>query len=85
MLDLIVAEGEPDFLTYATHWSAAVAEAPAVMGIWSGAWTETIAARIPDGTRVRIATHNDPAGHRYAARIACSLIPRCHVWRTSLE
>lgn len=89
---VIIAEGVPDFWTLATHFSDADAERPAVLGILSGSWTEEIAARIPDGTRVTVWTHSDRpkaipgragttpgAGSVYAARIRKTLEPRCTV------
>lgn len=73
---LIVAEGEPDYLT----WSTTQGEnGPAVWGIVAGSWPEAGAGlpeRIPDGCTVTIATHRDPAGDAYAARIYASLKPR---------
>jgi hypothetical protein len=90
---LVVAEGEPDWLS----WRASVAARgetaedarephraapPAlVLGVWAGAWTADIAARIPDGTRVVVATDADPAGDKYAALIHRTLRGRCDVRR----
>lgn len=74
---VVVVEGEPDFLTWATRWPGAV------LGIWNGAWQPEIAAAIPDGCRVVIRTHHDAAGDKYAARIAQSLAGRCEVLRSA--
>jgi len=73
---LWIAEGSPDFCTLAAEWSDADEDAPAVLGILSGTWTEELALRIPDGCEVIIATHNDPAGDRYAAGILATLEQR---------
>lgn len=76
LFDVIIAEGEPDFLTWASRVSDADETPPAVLGIGAGAWCEAIAARIPDGSRVIIRTHQDPSGDRYAAEIRASLAGR---------
>lgn len=81
---LLVAEGGPDHLTWATRWGAdgALDRAPAVVGVESGAWTAEVAARVPDGVRVLVATHDDATGDLYAAAIVASFGPRpVEVWR----
>ena len=55
--------------------------ASAVLGVWSGAWPadgagEALAARLPRGARVILATDDDDAGERYADAIARTLTPR---------
>lgn len=65
---LIVAEGEPDWLTWVTR-----GQCTAVLGVVAGSWTPELGARLPDGATVVIATHADEAGERYAARIAATL------------
>jgi hypothetical protein len=79
---LWVMEGLPDFLTRATDFSEAAENAPAVLGILSGSWTEQIAARVPDGTTVGMDTHADSAGDGYAQVIASSLGGRCRLKRS---
>jgi hypothetical protein len=76
-LRVLVVEGEPDFLTWATHFSDADTNAPLVFGVVSGAWTEAIASRIPDGTRVIIRTHHDSVGDGYAEVVRRTLHDRC--------
>lgn len=72
--DVLIVEGEPDFLTWAT--------APvAVFGIGSGSWSAQIARRIPNGTKVVIRTHQDPAGDKYADEIGRTLVRRCRLFR----
>jgi hypothetical protein len=78
-----IAEGVPDFLTAATA-RRDPANAPAVLGIVAGAWRPELAARIPQGARVVVATHNDPTGDVFAARIAATLAGRV-VIRGSFE
>jgi len=78
---IVVVEGEPDYLTWATRFSDADEDAPVVIGVVSGAWTPEIAARIPDDSRVAVWTHHDPAGDRYAADIAGTLGMRVQLWR----
>ena len=80
-LRLVVTEGEPDFLTWATRYGEAADDAPAVLGVWSGGWTPEIAGRIPDETRVTVLTHDDDNGDHYAARIWRDLAARCTVLR----
>ncbi len=81
---VVVAEGTPDFLSWATARSDAAEDAPAVVGLYPGAWCAEIAARIPDGARVTIATHDDPAGDRYAAEVVASLEKRARAGLLSL-
>lgn len=81
-LRLIVAEGEPDFLTWASRQSDADDAGLAVVGVVSGAWTTSIAARIPDGTHVAVRTHHDEAGRKYAAQIQATLAGRCRLARS---
>lgn len=81
---LVVAEGDPDFWTWAMR-SAALERGPAVVGVESGAWTPEVAARVPDGTRVVIWTHHDEDGEKYAQRVAGSLAGRCAVSRAQRE
>jgi len=80
-LRLVVTEGEPDFLTWATRYGDAQDDAPGAIGVWAGGWTAEIAARVPDGARVTILAHADDKGDRYAARIFRDLAARCTVLR----
>ena len=80
-LRVVIVEGEPDFLTWGTRFSDADENAPAVVGVLSGAWTSEHAARIPDGAEVSIWTHNDCAGDHYADEVGRSLAARCSVSR----
>lgn len=79
--DVLVAEGVPDFLAWATRWSDAAENAPAVFSVLSGSWTPEIAARIPSGSRVCVATHEDRDGDKYAATIHATLADRCTLVR----
>jgi ribosomal protein L37AE/L43A len=81
---VLIAEGVPDFLAWATHLSAAD-EPPALFGAIAGSWTAEIAARIPDRVRVGIATHEDAAGEKYAQQIARTIAERCQVVRIRLQ
>jgi len=80
--DIVVCEGVPDFLTWASIGRDA-ADAPAVIGVVSGSWTDAIAARIPPGSRVVVRTHHDDAGNKYAAQIIRSLRGRCELYRSA--
>ncbi len=78
-LRVLFVEGEPDFLTWASRFSDADEDAPAIFGVLSGSWTPSHAARIPDGAIAIIRTHNDAAGDGYAAAVERSLAKRCVV------
>jgi hypothetical protein len=78
---VVIAEGEPDFLTWATWASDANEAAPAVLGVVAGSWSDELAARVPDGTPVAVRTHADEAGEKYADRICASVAGRCRVTR----
>jgi hypothetical protein len=80
---VIVAEGEPDWLLWALRQREADEQGPAVLGVESGAWSPQIAARIPTGASVVIRTHHDEPGRRYAEQIAASLHSRCRIFRSS--
>lgn len=74
-LRVVVAEGEMDLLTFA---SAPEPEGTcrAVIGIVNGSWSDDVAARIPDGATVVVATHHDSDGEKYRKAIVRSLEPR---------
>lgn len=72
---VLIAEGVPDFLTWATH-----TEAYAVFGVIAGSWNGAFAERIPRDARVLIRTHDDKAGHKYAQQIGETLRDRCLVF-----
>lgn len=79
LLELIVTEGEKDFLVACTEWSGDDDCSPAVMGITGGSWTQNIADRVPDGTRVLIATDLDDVGNKYAREIYATFVQRDRV------
>ena len=81
---VVITEGEPDFLTWASRGVGQ--RTLAVLGLGgSGQWTEAIAARIPDGSTVILRTDPDDAGDRYAEEIAASLLNRCKVLESDPE
>ena len=89
---MIVVEGGPDFLTLATSTSSTSTTAPAVVGVWSGAWPATqagaaFAERLPARARVVVATDANGAGDRYADTIAAHLAGRtwCRVRAPQLD
>jgi 5S rRNA maturation endonuclease (ribonuclease M5) len=65
-------------MTDASHYGEAE-YVPATIGVISGAWSQKVAARIPEGCRVVIRTHSDQAGLKYRRQIAESLCERCQV------
>jgi hypothetical protein len=66
---LDVFEGVPDFLAGACTYSDADDDAPAVVGLISGGWTGEHARRVPDGTTLRVQTHEDQGGREYALQM----------------
>jgi hypothetical protein len=78
---LIVCEGAPDFLAWATHWSDANEAPPAIIGVVAGSWTREVAARVPDGTAVLLELHRDLAGAKYEAAVIATLQGRCDLRR----
>lgn len=80
-LRFVVAEGEPDFLTWATCYGDAAQDAPAVLGVVSGSWTKEIADRIPNDSVISLRTHQDEAGNQYALKIKDTLAGRCKLLR----
>jgi replicative DNA helicase len=70
---IVVCEGEPDFLSWATR--APVGEQKyAVVGIVSGSWCNDIAKKFPGGSQVAVWTDDDDAGDKYAAAIESSSV-----------
>lgn len=87
-LPLWVVEGEPDFLSVLTRLPGEGREPEpdaVVIGIRAGAWTDAIAARIPDGVRVLVATDQNKAGEDYAEIVSRTLHGRCAVMRLRWE
>ena len=78
------AAGERDFLTVATHYGT-VEDAPAVLGVVSGSWSDELAARIPTECRVVVRVHRDEAGAKYREAICRSLSGRCRVFAEAGE
>lgn len=78
---VVISEGEPDFLTWASRGTGA--RTLAVLGLaGSGLWTKEIADRIPDGSTVILRTDQDDAGDRYAEQITATLWGRCTILET---
>jgi hypothetical protein len=78
-LQIVIEEGEMDWLTGCLAWASA--NERAIFGVMSGSWTEELAERIPRGARVTIRTDNDAAGDLLADKIAQTLLRRCTVLR----
>lgn len=80
----VIVEGEKKYLQHATLASDAAQHAPATIGIFSGSWTDELAALIPDGWVVRLALDPDGSaegkspsgGLLYATKILRSLEQR---------
>lgn len=80
--EVVISEGEFDWLTWASRQREEREQGPAFLGVVAGGWSTVAAARIPDGARVAIRTDHDPAGESYASEIARSLQGRCEVHRS---
>ena len=79
-LEVVILEGEPDWLSWASTVPDGDQYAPAVVGVWQGAWDAAFARRLPAGTRIGLRTHLDAAGCGYASRAASTLLAHCRVW-----
>ena len=75
---MIVTEGGIDHLTWASR--VCPETGPAVIGLYSGAWSDQIGERIPTGTPIYLRLDPDPAGHRYAAKVVASLGDRANLY-----
>lgn len=66
----VIVEGEPDFLTACQLYPAA-----AVISIYKGkdAWTQALAAKIPDGSKVALLVDVDGPGRKYRRGVVRSL------------
>lgn len=71
--EVLIGEGATDFLALSCRWGDSAERLPATLGIYAGAWSAALAARIPRSAVVRVMTHPDAAGHRYAQQIAQTL------------
>lgn len=78
---IVIAEGEPDFWTWATRTPIGRTPAHAVLGVFAGSWCDALAVRFPDGAKVAVWTDHDAAGDGYAQAIADTLAGRCSVIR----
>lgn len=78
---VVVVEGEPDFLTWATRTKPTPT---AVIGIVSGSWSDAFVERFPIGAEVYVRTDHDRAGEAYAQSVARRLAVRrgCFLRRT---
>lgn len=72
--EIWIAQNGPDFLTLTDLLGQA--EHRAVLGVFPGSWTPALAARLPSGSRVVLATQASRTGDAHARRIAATLIGR---------
>ncbi len=82
---LIIAEGTPNFLCWATSRSDAAEDAPAVLGLYAGAWTPEFADRVADGTTVTLGSDPDWAGVLYAVGFGVKIAERAREGRIQLR
>lgn len=79
---LVISEGEPDWLTWATRLEQNTAVLGVTGGGRMGSWSDELAARVPEGSEVVIRTDDDLAGDKLADAIAASLAGRgCNLQR----
>ena len=79
---VLVAEGEIDLCAATSSAGRFRAGGTfAAFAVAAGSWTPEIAARIPDGARVTVATDADGPGDKYAETVRASLAGRCKVLR----
>jgi hypothetical protein len=79
---IVVAEGEPDFLSWTIDRSLT---APLVLGIVGGSWTAELASALPSGSEIVVRTHDDDAGAEYATKIVHSLAERVAVRQIAIR
>jgi hypothetical protein len=70
---LVLVEGTPAFLSWASSYSEADEDAPAVVGYLGGGWTQEHADAVPSATRVVIDPDDNEAGRRLMNRLLDSL------------
>ena len=76
---IVIVEGLSDFIVEVARQSDANEDESAILGIMSGSWTQTFADKIPNQTRVIIATDHDSTGKKYAMKIKKTLSNRVTV------
>jgi hypothetical protein len=64
----VVVEGETDWMSWLSRRTSITD--PALIGVYSGAWSQHHAEALPHGTILAVRTDDNPAGHRYAEGIA---------------
>jgi hypothetical protein len=79
---IIISEGEMDWMIWAGRQKETDPQGPACFAVEAGSWNQELASRIPDGSAVVLRTHHDPAGVRYAEKIAETLQGRCFLYRS---
>jgi hypothetical protein len=75
VFEIVIAEGEPDFWSWATEpartgMGESATSFPVVLGVVGGSFDRSIAHALPYGTRITSAMHRDPGGDRLNDRIA---------------
>lgn len=84
---IVIVEGEIDYLTWAA-WGECDEQSGRpllIVGLVSGAWTPSLAGRIPDDSVIYVRTHTDETGDAYADAVIRSLESRCDLYRLQSE
>lgn len=74
-----------DWMTWGARQREAEGQGPACFGVETGAWSQRIADRLPNGCAVVLRTHHDEPGERYAEQIIKTLRGRCRLFRSLPE
>jgi len=70
---IVITEGDPDYLSWATRNKE---NTFATFGVFSGSWNNDFASKIPEHSKVVVATHYDNDGEKYFRQIFDSLKDR---------
>ncbi len=88
-LRIVIVEGDSDLASWANRignrWEHRRPYGELIIGVFSGAWSPEIAARVPDAAQCAVRTDPDRTGDSYAERIIESLIPRVDARRSRPE
>ncbi|MAQ16249.1 MAG: hypothetical protein CMN30_15840 [Sandaracinus sp.] len=81
---VVITEGTPSWLAWATNWGGAFESEPACFAYYSGTWSKAHADAIPDGARVLLDPDYNEAGQRMARAVVETLGARVdlHVTKT---
>lgn len=82
---LVLTEGVPSWLAWASDWSDADEDAMGAIGYQAGGWTKAHADRVPSGTRVIVDPDSGAAGERMLRKIVQTFGGRVAIEVTTSE